>query len=162
MSDDTEGPLQRTIKCPRCGTENISWRSRCNKCGENLHKNETGLPKFEKRGAGFWIAFIVGVVGLSFESFVYFFDFYLSGYSHLPVAVIVMLAFPVLGLVLCWKWPGIAGIAFLIGGILPTILTLVVTLAEGSSQDLGGYLLLLGMAVPLIISGIIFFMIGKE
>lgn len=145
----------RKIICPKCGAENISWRSRCDKCGEELHTNEA-LPKFEPRGAGFWIAFIVGVFGLLVLTLLSLLAAGLSGYF--PIEIMLMLAFPVLGLILCWKWPKIAGVALIIGGLLPTILIL----SEGGSGSVVGYLfLLLGIALPLVGSGIIFLMLGR-
>ena len=143
----------RKITCPKCGAENLSWHSRCEKCGEELHKDERKIPIFETRGAGFWFAFISGVVGLLFLSGLVFFAAALSGYF--PLDIMAILVIPVLGLVLCWKWPKIAGVILIIGGILP-----VVSFAIEAGFDIeaiGGYILLLvGIAVPLIASGIVF------
>lgn len=149
---------ERKITCPKCGLENLSWRSRCENCGENLHTDERKVPKFEGRGTGFWIALLAGIAGLAFLSGLAFLAIAFSGYF--PVEVMIMLAFPVLGLVLCWKWPRIAGVVLIIGGILPIVL--IVLDAGFDSDAITGYLfLLLGIAIPLVVSGILFMMMGR-
>ena len=150
--------LERKILCPQCGADNLSWRSRCEKYGEDLHKDERKVPKFEGRGTGFWIAFLAGIAGLVFLSGLVVFAVALSGYFS--VGVIAILAVPVLGLVLCWKWPRIAGIVLIIGGILPGVL---IAMDAGFDSDaaVGYVFLLVGIAVPLIGSGIMFLMGGR-
>ncbi len=139
---------ERRVICPNCSAENLSWRSRCERCGEELHKNERGLPKFESRGVVFWIAFIAGLVG---TLLIFLIALLTAGYF--------MLFFPVLGLVLCWKWPKIAGVALIVGGLLPTILIFT----QGGSGDMLGYLLwLLGIIIPLVASGVIFLALGRD
>jgi hypothetical protein len=151
----SNGSERKTI-CPECGSENLFWRSRCEKCGENLHKNESVLPKFEKRGAGFWIAFFTGLAGALFLCLLALIAFGFSG--NFPVVFIFILAIPILGLALCWKSPRIAGAALIIAGILPTVLIL----ADGPVGVIGYLLLLLGLSLPLTGSGILFIIMGKE
>jgi hypothetical protein len=145
----------RKITCPKCGAENLSWRSNCDRCGEKLHKNEV-LPKFERRGAGFWIAFVSGSIGLAVLVMLVLLAAGLSGYFSIDL--ILLLAFPILGLALCWKWPRIAAVLLIIGGLIPIIIVLV----SGAGGDVMGYLLLLiGIALPLASSGVIFFILGR-
>ena len=151
--------MERETFCPKCGTENLAWRSRCEQCGEDLHKDERKVPKFEGRGAGFWFAFLAGIAGLAFLSGLAFFAVALSGYF--PVDIIAMLAVPVLGLVLCWKWPRIAGVVLIIGGILPVVL-IAIDAGFDSDAAVGYVFLLVGIAVPLVCSGIMFLMRGRE
>ena len=40
MAGNTEGRVQRAIKCPRCGTVNLSTEAACTNCGESLHSNK--------------------------------------------------------------------------------------------------------------------------
>ena len=60
--------MQRTMTCPECGFENLSWLSRCQVCGESLHKEEGGLTDrsriafLPKTSLGRWS---VGLAGAS-------------------------------------------------------------------------------------------------
>lgn len=31
--------MDRTLRCPKCGAENLSWRGRCESCGAPLHED---------------------------------------------------------------------------------------------------------------------------
>jgi hypothetical protein len=148
---------ERKVICPKCSAENLSWRSHCDKCGEDLHKNERGLPKFESRGSAFWIAVVSSVIGLLFLTFLAFIAAAFSGY--VPIDMILMLVFPFVGLILCWRWPRTAGFLLIIGGVIPTVLILAFS---GSGSVLGYLLVLLGITLPLLSSGIIFLMAGRS
>lgn len=145
----------RKITCPKCGAENLNWRSRCEKCGGELHQDERKIPKFETRGVGFWFAFFLGIVGLVCLWGLVLFSFALSGYF--PLQTVVMLMPPVLGLVLCWKWPRIASIVLIIGGILPLVF-LALDVGFDSEAITGYVYFLIGIAMPLIGSGVLFLM----
>ena len=138
----------RKITCPQCGAENISWRSRCERCGEELHKSERKMPHFEKRGTVFWIAFGFGVLGLPFLALVSLFT--------LRMASIIL--FTIMGLALCWKWPKLAGATLVVGGISSILILIPVVI----NLSFYGYLvLILGIVLPLIGSGILFFVNGR-
>ena len=136
------------IICPKCGTQNNNWLSRCEKCGGKFHKNQNEIPNFEPRGAAFWMAFILGIVGSGFLGYLAFWD-------SLDYWFFGLLLVSLIGLILCWKWPLVAGITLIIAGILP----IIVGLAMSSSSDIGFLpgLVMLGISViPLLVSGIIF------
>ena len=145
-----DNKLEWTITCPKCGKENPSWRSRCEQCGEDLHKNEVELPKFKRRGCGFGIAFISGVVGLLILSFLSVLVMGWSGRFYFSIGFLVILAPPVLGLVLCWKWPRIAGVLLIVGGILLPVRMII---AVGFTSDLVYFIPII---LPLVISGVMF------
>lgn len=109
----------RKITCPKCGAENLSWRSRCGKCGEDLHKNERPIPNFEGEEVDWtdwpdWVAgLILGSAGLA----------------------VIFLAIPVLVLWLCLKllmvgrdkYYAIGSLAgVIVGGSLGAILSLFI------------------------------------
>ena len=149
-------PSERKVTCPKCGEENLSWRSRCEKCGEDLHKNEVKVPKFEGYGAGFWIAFGASAISIVFFSVIAFLAPGFSGYyANSTVGMTLMFAFPVLGLALCWKWQKTAGAALIIGGILQTALILT------SGKSILSFLFF-GIALPLISSGVMFLIIRRR
>lgn len=143
----------RKVTCPKCGTENLNWRFRCEKCGEELHKNERRVPKFENKGAGFWVAFILGLAGLVFLIGLSLFATGFTG--KFPPYLLAVIAVPVLGLVLCWKWLKIAGIILITGGILWPVLIII------ESGFTFGLFIFIPITLPLVTSGVMFFALGK-
>ena len=148
---------QRKITCPKCATENLAWRNRCEKCGEDLHKAELKAPVFEGRGIGFWIAFIAGLIGIAFIAF-----FAVTAVSFSGGYMLGLLVVPVLGLILCWKWTRTAGILLIIGAFLlvPGMMAI-----PGIQSDpfyaFGLIFAAVAMIGPLLTSGILFLINDK-
>ena len=92
--------MERKTKCPKCGAVNLSWRSRCQQCGEELHKGESPTPKFEKRGCWFWVSLFSSLFGVVFFGLFIWFDF--NDFQGNPY-LLALLAVPIMGLVLAWK-----------------------------------------------------------
>ncbi len=52
--------MLRTTTCPKCGSETLSWYSRCPACGENLHRDEgepisrSGMTLLPRSSLGKW------------------------------------------------------------------------------------------------------------
>lgn len=154
MTGDTEGPVNKTIKCPRCKKENFSWLSRCQWCGNKLHKEDEELPEFEGRGAGFWYAFIIGLIGTGLSGFFTYRG--LSGPDTLPYFIVSPIL-SVIGLILCWKWLRVSGLLLILGGILFPVSIIII---PGVSSDIffvfGLAMVVVLVTIPLLISGIIF------
>lgn len=141
--------MERKLNCPKCGTENFSWRKRCQQCGEELHKDERKTPKFERRGAEFWFPFIMGLIGSTIFGFLLFFSI-----TFVPQQkyLLFLVAFPVVGLSLSWKWPLVGGILL----IITSLLILIFMIIAGITSSLLGIIFTILMFIPILISGIIF------
>ena len=136
---------KRKIICPKCGAENLAWRSRCVQCGEELHKDEGKIPKFSSDGA-IWLPYLLGLLGTGILFSVLSFGVSLGEHSY----VFILMAAPLLGLSIGWKWP-------LAGGILLGIASLSVMIwmtIEGAwlVLTIGIFLLLLASGIFLILT----------
>jgi hypothetical protein len=152
--------MERKLYCTKCGAENLNWKSRCEKCGEELHKGERQITEFEKRGGGFWFAFLLGMMGFVFLIGISIFAIALSS-GDIPVSLVASILVPAAGLVISFKWQKIAGILLGIGGILPV---LMIWADSGFTADalVGNMFLILSISVPLLASGAMFFLRGRE
>jgi len=154
--------MERKVACPKCGAENLAWRSNCSACGETLHPDERKIPTFETRGVGFWIALICGMIGtVAFA----FFTVEVVSYSWQYSYFIGLLAVPVISLALCWKWPLATGVIFVISCFLPPAgLWMMVVIDPGESlfMAFGMLFALFLMSAPLLLSGILFITAGRR
>jgi predicted RNA-binding Zn-ribbon protein involved in translation (DUF1610 family) len=147
--------MERKIVCPKCGTENLSWQSRCQSCGAELHPDERAIPKFEARGAGFWVTFLLGLVGTGF----------FGGLTYAAMAFpeqgepifLLLVAVPVVGLSLCWKWQLAGGILLVIGSFLPQVgIMSIPDVGRDPFLVIGLGLTTLFITFPLVLSDIMF------
>ena len=143
--------MERKTKCPKCGAENLSWRSRCQQCGEELHKGESSIPKFEKRGCGFWVPLLLALIGIVFFGLSIFAEgnFYLLG----------LLALPIIGLVLAWKKHLFGGIILILSSLISLIYLFAVLIPNNRSDVflfIGVIVFIVLIIIPLLTSGIFF------
>lgn len=112
----------RTMICPQCRAENLSWRSRCQTCNTLLHEEEVKIKP--PRGVLWWIAFIISLVYALLFFFVmvvmggiWWLEYLLSASipDFLPV-VLTVLAFG--SVVVAWKWRLAGGILLVVIGLL--------------------------------------------
>jgi hypothetical protein len=101
-----------------------------------------------------WLPYLLGLLGtgILYSSLSFFVNF--GGHSY----VFLLLAAPLLGLIIGWKWP-------LAGGILLGIASLSVMIwmtIEGAWQDALGLILTLGMFLLLLTSGILFILVNRD
>jgi hypothetical protein len=147
--------MERKIACPKCGAENLAWRSNCHACGERLHGDERAIPAFQGRGLGFWVALGLAIVGTAaFGIVAYFTAGFTQGNRYLPYLALG----PLPGLALCWKWPRAAAIELILIGLLP--LRGVFSPPLANANDLSSALSFL--TPPLLISGILFYHAGQR
>jgi len=142
--------VRRTLICPKCGADNLGWRSRCLECGEKLHPEDDKLPSFESSNAVTFLPFIIGFLGTGALAFLVILNYGLSS-GGIPIFVYGLLAVPVAGLVLCWKWPRVGGVLLILASLFPIAGMLV---AGIQSRDIPSMLIWLGLALPLLASGI--------
>ncbi len=141
----------RTMICPKCGVENNSWRSRCQKCGALLHNDED--IKINPPLGGLWLtAFIIGLVyaGLLI-SFMLAFGEWLAWELQLPELLPVLVAALIFGSVaLAWKWELISGVVLIVEGLF-----LVIWFTLFTEEPPMFFL-------PLLASGILFILIWRK
>jgi hypothetical protein len=109
----------RTMICPKCGEENLSWRGRCRSCGTPLHEDEdVSVVPPRERGGLFWSAFLAGLVGTGIFGFIAFAFLWGPGaYSFF----LGLLAIPLIGLGVCWKRPQAGGRVLMLASLLPPV-----------------------------------------
>ena len=139
----------RTMICPKCGAENLSWRSRCLECGEKMHPEDDKLPSVKSSNPVIFLPFIVSLLGTGALVFIVMFAYYLSSKS-IPALFYGLLAVPLAGMVICWKWPRVAGVLLIITSMFPITLMLV-----GGAWEITEILMFPGFTtLPLLASGI--------
>ncbi|MFH1381416.1 MAG: hypothetical protein ABIH70_00795 [Chloroflexota bacterium] len=144
--------MERKTTCPGCGAENLAWRFRCEQCGEELHKDWV-IPKLRSNNGTLLLPYLSGLLGTGVLAFVLLLAAGLGAQAYL----LGLLAAPLLGLGLGWKWPLAGGVLLIIGSI--SALILMVT-ADAWRNVLG--LIVLAMTfLPLLASGILFVMAGR-
>lgn len=113
------------------------------------------MPAFQGRGAGFWVALGLGVVGAGIFAFVAVATPIIAyGYRLFPYAALG----PLPGLAVCWKWPRAAAIELIVVSLLP--LRAAFQPPPVNVSGLTVYLLL--MTAPLLSSGILFYRAGQH
>jgi len=117
------------------------------------------MPAFQARGGGFWAALILDVVETGFLAlYTFAVGMFLYQYRYLWILVVG----PALGLVLCWKWPRVAGIELMVASLLllSIIFLNVSMLSVNRAADAAAVLGL--MTAPLLASGILFYRDGQR
>ena len=142
---------ERTMTCPKCGVENLSWRWRCQSCGTPLHEGEEiTVPGPDKHGVLWWVTFITGLVYAGVVIFfVPFAWFWIAWVYKIPEGslIVITVLIPV-GVAIAWKWE-------LISGLMLTTTSLYVIIwfilaRQGFSQGVVIWFL------PLLLIGILF------
>jgi hypothetical protein len=137
------------MKCPKCGAENLSWRYRCLECGEILHPEYDKMPSFENSKPAILLPFLLGLLGTVVVALFVIF-------AHVSLYLYCLLAVPVAGLVICWKWPRVGGVLLVLTGLTPIVMGLIgVILSPNFDTLFAIVLLILGViALPILASGI--------
>ncbi|UCH43422.1 MAG: hypothetical protein JSW16_02455 [Dehalococcoidales bacterium] len=142
---------ERTMACPECGAENLSWRWRCQSCGAALHEGEeTAVPGPGRHGVLWWVTFIMGVVYAGVVIFMVPFAWvWVDWVYRMPEGSLIVLTVVIpVGVALAWKWE-------LVGGAMLTATGLYVIiwfLLARQELPLGLVLWLL----PLLVVGLLF------
>ena len=127
--------MERKITCPKCGAENLSWRSRCQQCGEELQK-DVNMVRFHSRSVFYRWALISGLVGAGMAGFVLWFVFaFATGHITDPISWLFIL-FPLCTVGIAFRWP-------VAGGVLLTLEGLALT---------GLFILAFSLALPFLAS----------
>jgi len=148
------------MTCPKCGTENFSWRSRCQHCGERLHPEDATLPPLKNKisPSVIFIPFILSLLATGILIFFVSFEYYLSIRS-IPILYYCLLVFPAAGLIMCWIRPRVGGVLLILTGLFPIGLMLI----EGVSWKVSSALFFLGpTCLPLLASGIFLIIIDRK
>jgi len=135
--------VARKIICPTCGAENVDWVSRCGQCNWLL-------PRRRER---FGLTIILGIIGIGF---------FISLAAVVPQPQFFgLLAVPIIGLALSWKWKLAGGILLIIGGFLPYVGIMLIP-AIGTDPFLGlvGIIVAIFITVPLLTCGILYILMG--
>ncbi len=117
---------KRTMICPKCGAENLSWRLRCQACGILLHEEDINTVKISRWGPLEWAALVSGLIGTSAAAFSWWFVFAIAeGKPHItdPIDWLFVLGTGLLGLggvAVGWKWALIGGVLLIVEGLVPT------------------------------------------
>ena len=159
---------KRTIACPKCGAENLSWRGHCQICGKALHEdkeisenNSRGRPR--GRGDLWRAALITGIIGPVVFSGIAAFGVsqYLEVWPFLLMAVVLWT-----GVALAWKRQLIAGITQIVAGVALPFVFYTVALAIDPAGHLGAALGLIIVfffcSLPFLISGILFLIVWRK
>ncbi len=114
----------RTMICPKCGAENFSWRSRCQKCGILLHEeDEVSTVKYHRRDYLRLSALITGLIGAGGVAFsMWFISIFAGGRITRPIDWLFVLGIGlfVLGNVaVAGKWPLIGGVLLIVESLVP-------------------------------------------
>jgi hypothetical protein len=145
--------MERKAICPKCGAENLSWRSLCQQCGEELHKNEGKLPNVRRPRAVFWFPFLSGLIGTGlFGGLIALATLFAPQDRYL----LSLIAIPLIGLGLGWKWPLAGGVLL----ILASLAVIIFMITAGATDVLGIGVTLL-IFIPLLTSGILYIMARK-
>lgn len=128
----------RTMICPKCGVENLSWRLRCQTCGTLLHEEDISTVKYHRRGYLWWSALISSLIGAGTAAFVmWFISAFAQGRITDPIGWLFVL-FPLCSVAIALKWRLVGGVLLilessaLIGLFIMGVLSLVRT-QSGSS-----------------------------
>ena len=106
----------RTIVCPKCEVENYSWRSRCQNCGEALHK-DIGKYVPTPDGKLWWFAMIVGIIGVGVWTWA------MVALFKVSLLLVFMVLIPWASLALIWKWSSVGGVLLIIAGFSPLFIS---------------------------------------
>lgn len=145
---------KRTMLCPKCGAENLSWRSRCQTCGTLLHEeDEVTTVKYHRRDYLLLSALICGLIGAGAVAFFWWFVFaFAEGHITDPIGLLFMLGtglFVLGSVAIASKWPLIGGGLLIVEGLAP-IGFFVWSCIEYGFNFLGGGITLLnpGTGIP--------------
>jgi hypothetical protein len=162
MSEDN-----RTMKCPQCGVENYSWRSRCQSCDALLHEedNNINIGKFHNWDSLEVIAIISGVVGTgALALFMWLILAFASGHITDPLGWLVIIGtalFTLGSVVFARKWPLIGGILIVIEAFVPMgFIVSSIFMTHSVFNFMAIFFLLPG--IPSLVSGIIFLFLSRE
>lgn len=141
--------MERKIYCIKCGAENLAWKTRCVKCGAELYRGEHKVPGFEKRGAGFWAAVVIGAIAVGIWGWV--------GTGMGGVLFLALMVVPIASLAVCWKWQKIAGTGLIVSAFLPFIGVRAIPGVNSDPFLAFGYIMIAVIITgPLLTAGIIF------
>ncbi len=138
--DGSSGELaQRTVTCPKCGTENLNWRAACTNCGERLHPDDDKLKISYREGIGSILIFVPDFIAAGF------FTFFVVNVAKSYPFLWGMLPIPWIVVGISLKWRLIGGILSLLVSALPYIAFSMV-MNVNSGEALG-----IAMVFPFII-----------
>ena len=151
--------MERKITCPKCGAENLSWRSRCQQCGEELHK-DVNMVRFHSRSVFYRWALISGLVGAGMAGLVLWFIFaFATGHITDPISWFFIL-FPLCTVGIAFRWSVAGGILLMLEGLaligqFGLALTILASIKPDSTS---WWLLLVPLVTGLILlaSGVLF------
>ena len=146
----------------------LLFRRRRHKRDENRLNQQDQVPDVEKRGGGFWIPFTLAIVGIGLSCLIFIiigFQWVGAGLNILVLlGLLGLLAIPIIGLVLSWKKPLLGGIMLILTSVIYPIYYLKVLVPESPPDDFSGVVLIFiifpFIILPLLISGIVFFIKG--
>ena len=138
---------KRTMICPKCGAENLSWRWRCQTCGTLLQEEDISAGKFDRWGDGEWLALILGLIGAGVWTLA------MVGLFSVNLLFILVVLIPWVGLALAWKRPFIGGVVLIVVGSVTAYALVGLR---------GGDILFLLAGLPFLVCGVLFILSWRE